>query len=150
MNRADHAIRLVPKSETDEMKLIMIALSADGHFVARANVGLFYTKDGRPCTTGLPNGFSDLFGHRAQDCKAFYAEVKKVGCKNISKAAQQQVFNDLRVAGAVPSEIARAAEWMALGAKDEQVKFLHAMRRRGAIAGVVRSVQDARELLASG
>jgi len=58
------------------MRAIMVALSADGHFVARANVGLFFTADGRPVKTGLPKGFSDLFGHRSADAQAFYFEVK--------------------------------------------------------------------------
>jgi hypothetical protein len=58
------------------MRAIMVALSADGHFVARANVGLFFTADGRPVKTGLPKGFSDLFGHRKTDAQAFYFEVK--------------------------------------------------------------------------
>lgn len=68
--------RPAPTSEGDIMRTIMIELSAAGHFVARANVGSFFTKDGRHVTTGLPKGFSDLFGHRAGDCKAFYLEVK--------------------------------------------------------------------------
>ena len=95
------------------MRSIMIALSNDGHFVARANVGLFFTRDGRPVSTGLPKGFSDLFGHRQSDSKAFYLEVK---------GATGRV-------------------------SVEQQAFLNAMKMRGAIAGVVRSVDDARELL---
>ena len=63
-------------TESDLMRAIMVALSEDGHFVARANVGLFFTEDGRPVKTGLPKGFSDLFGHRLWDCRAFYLEVK--------------------------------------------------------------------------
>lgn len=108
--------RPVTLGEADIMRSIMIALSADGHFVARANVGAFFTKDGRHVTTGLPKGFSDLFGHRAVDCKAFYLEVKRPG-------------------GRVTLE---------------QTAFLTAMQARGAIAGIVRSVADARELIAAG
>lgn len=98
------------------MRSIMIALSADGHFVARANVGNFFTKDGRHITTGLPKGFSDLFGHRAGDCKAFYLEIKRPGGR----------------------------------VSIEQVAFLSAMQDRGAIAGIVRSVADAEELIRLG
>lgn len=101
-------------TEADLMRSIMVALSADGHFVARANVGLFFTKDGRPVKTGLPTGFSDLFGHRLGDCRAFYLEVK--------------------TATGRPTE--------------QQLAFIAAMKKRGALAGIVRSVQDARRVLA--
>ena len=95
------------------MRSVMIALSEDGHAVFRANVGLFFTRDGRPVTTGLPSGFSDLFGNRAGDARAFYLEVKRpTGCST-----------------------------------PKQLAFLAAMRARGAIAEVVRSVEDARAAL---
>jgi hypothetical protein len=97
-------------SETDLMHQIMIALSTDGHFVARANVGMFFTKDGRPVKTGLPKGFSDLFGHRASDARAFYLEVKTAKGR----------------------------------ARPEQLAFIAAMKKRGALAAIVRSVEDAR------
>jgi len=45
----------------------------------RANVGKFQTRDGRIVSTGLPEGFSDLFGHRFSDGRIFYIEVKKPG-----------------------------------------------------------------------
>lgn len=99
--------------EGDLMRQIMVALSEDGHFVARANVGLFFTKDGRPVGTGLPVGFSDLFGHRAGDARAFYLEVK--------------------------TPTGRATP--------QQLAFIAAMQQRGALAGVVRSVEEAREIL---
>lgn len=105
-----------PLKEADLMRSIMIALSAQGHACFRANVGQFFTKDGRHVTTGLPKGFSDLFGHRAGDCKAFYLEVKKPFGRTTP----------------------------------EQVDFLAAMQSRGAIAGVVRSVADAEELIRLG
>lgn len=98
------------------MRSIMVALSTDGHFVARANVGLFFTKDGRPVKTGLPKGFSDLFGHRLWDCRAFYLEVKTAKGR----------------------------------ATPEQQAFIAAMQKRGAIAAVVRSVEDARLVVNAG
>ena len=101
-------------TEADLMRAIMVALSADGHFVARANVGLFFTEDGRPIKTGLPKGFSDLFGHRLADCRAFYLEVKTATGR----------------------------------ASPEQLAFIAAMRKRGALAAIVRSVEDARRALA--
>jgi hypothetical protein len=100
-------------NEADLMRSIMIALSNDGHFVCRANVGLFFTKDGRPIRSGLPTGFSDIFGNRMGDAKAFYMEVK--------------------------TPTGRATT--------EQLAFLNAMKIRGAIAGVVRSIEDAQALL---
>ncbi|PGX99933.1 VRR-NUC domain-containing protein [Bacillus cereus] len=44
--------------------------------VFRANVGTFKTADGRTVSTGLPKGFSDLFGYRKSDGKMFFIEVK--------------------------------------------------------------------------
>jgi hypothetical protein len=100
-------------TEPDLMRTIMIALSEAGHACFRANVGQFFTKDGRPVRTGLPVGFSDLFGFRAHDQRAFFLEVK--------------------------TATGRATR--------EQLAFLEAMRARGALAGVVRSVEDAFHLL---
>ena len=101
-------------TEADLMRQIMVALSTDGHFVARANVGLFFTADGRPIKTGLPTGFSDLFGHRLSDSRAFYLEVKTAKGR----------------------------------ASPAQLAFIAAMKKRGAIAAIVRSVEDARLALA--
>ena len=42
----------------------------------RANVGLFYTANGIPVRTGLPNGFCDIFGFRKSDNTIFFIEVK--------------------------------------------------------------------------
>ena len=62
-------------SETDIQNQIRVALSPYCN-VFRVNVGLCYTRDGRPIRTGVPVGFSDLFGHRKSDGRAFYIEVK--------------------------------------------------------------------------
>ena len=98
---------------TDLSNAIRLALSQDGHFICRANVGKFKMADLRWFDTGLPKGFSDLFGNRAGDAKAFYIEVK---------AGRDRL-------------------------RPDQQAFLEAMRERGAIAGVARSVDDARQLL---
>lgn len=100
-------------SEAALMRQIMLALSEDGHAVFRANVGQFFTQDGRPIRTGLPPGFSDLFGFRAKDARAFFLEVK--------------------------TPTGRPT--------DRQLQFLQAMSGRGALTGVVRSVEDARQVL---
>lgn len=94
------------------MHHIQLALSEAGHTVFRANVGTFRTQDGRWFSTGLPPGFSDLFGFTSTG-KPYFMEVKTE-------------------TGAV---------------RAEQVQFLEAMRNRGAIVGIVRSVDDALKLL---
>lgn len=63
---------------TEEHKIqneIRLAL-ADTCVIFRANIGTGYTKDGRYFSTGLPKGFSDLFGFRKSDGKAVFIEVK--------------------------------------------------------------------------
>lgn len=95
------------------MRSVMLALSQDGHACFRGQVGLFFTKDGRPFKSGLPVGFSDLFGFRASDARAYFIEIK-----------------------APTGRISPA-----------QTAFIEAMKKRGAIAGVARSVEDARRLL---
>ena len=42
----------------------------------RINVGTGKTYDGRYFSTGVPRGFSDLFGVRRSDGKAIFIEVK--------------------------------------------------------------------------
>lgn len=98
---------------TDLSNAIRLALSQEGHFICRANVGKVRLHDGRWFDTGLPVGFADLFGHRAGDAMAFYIEVK---------AGRDRL-------------------------RPEQAAFLDAMAKRGAIAGVARSVEDAQQLL---
>lgn len=44
--------------------------------VFRGNVGKVRTPDGRFFSTGLPNGFPDLFGWRWSDKQIFFIEVK--------------------------------------------------------------------------
>lgn len=63
---------------TDEHKImndIRVALS-DTCIIFRMNVGSGYTQDGRWFNTGVPRGFSDLFGVRKSDGKAVFIEVK--------------------------------------------------------------------------
>jgi hypothetical protein len=134
-------------TEAGLMREIMVALSADGHAVFRANVGLFFTKDGRPVRTGLPVGFSDLFGHRDFDARAFYCEVKTPDADATSKKERTKKLAEMRELGATQQQLRQADEWMRLGATPDQAQFLTAMRARGAIADVVRSVDDARQLL---
>ena len=68
---------------------------------------------GRYFDTGLPVGFSDLFGVRKSDGKAVFIEVK--------------------------TQKGRVSE--------NQEKFINAMQENHALAGVCRSVDDAKKLL---
>ena len=65
----------VIKQETEIMRRIMVECS-DIAILWRANVGKFYTKDLRIVNTGLPKGFSDLFGFRLKDQKIIFIKVK--------------------------------------------------------------------------
>ena len=92
---------------------IRVALSQAGCLVFRANCGKVRTADGRFFQTGLPNGFSDLFGFRKSDGRIFFIEVK--------------------------NETGRIRE--------DQKRFLAAMKSAGAIVGVARSPEDALEII---
>lgn len=57
------------------MNAIRVAVSPYCN-IFRINVGKGYTRDGRYFETGVPVGFSDLFGERKSDGKAVFIEVK--------------------------------------------------------------------------
>lgn len=54
---------------------IRLALK-DSCVIFRVNVGTAYTLNGNYFKTGVPKGFSDLFGFRKSDGKAVFIEVK--------------------------------------------------------------------------
>lgn len=85
---------------------IRIALS-EYATVFRANVGSGMTYDGRHFETGLPKGFSDLFGFRHSDGRIFFIEVKTPKGK-VSKA-QENFLEQMRNYGAIAG-IARSAD----------------------------------------
>lgn len=87
--------------------------TADIALLFRANVGKGRTYDGRHFDTGLPKGFSDLFGFRYSDGRIVFIEVK--------------------------TESGRASP--------EQINFIQRMQIYGAIAGIARSVEDARRII---
>jgi len=75
--------------------------------VFRINVGMFETKEGGMISTGVPKGFTDLFGHRKSDGRAFYIE-----CKNETgrvKPHQVRFIEAMRKAGALTG-VARSVE----------------------------------------
>lgn len=87
--------------------------TADIALLFRANVGSGFTYDGRHFDTGLPKGFSDLFGFRKEDGRAVFIEVK--------------------------TGTGRASP--------EQLNFIRKMQLYGALAGIARSVEDARRII---
>lgn len=77
---------------------IRAALS-DTCVMFRMNVGTGYTQDGRYFTTGVPPGFSDLFGFRKSDGKAIFIEVKTKTGRATSR--QYQFIQQMQLNGAI-------------------------------------------------
>lgn len=92
--------------EIDVQNSIRLALHPHA-IVFRANVGTFKTADGRMVSTGLPKGFSDLFGFRKSDGKIFFLEVKNE--KGRLRADQRHFIEMMRKNGAIAG-VARSAE----------------------------------------
>lgn len=92
---------------TDLSNLIRLTLSAQGHRIFRANVGKMRLYDGRWFDTGLPPGFSDLFGHRAGDGRAFYIEVK--AGRDTLKPHQRDFLAAMQASGALAG-VARSVD----------------------------------------
>ena len=80
--------------------------------IFRVNVGAAYTKDGRYLTTGVPAGFSDLFGFRLSDGRAVFIEVKTPSGRASTK--QQKFINKMREYGAVAGVCRSAADALEL------------------------------------
>ncbi len=81
------------------MNEIRAALSANGCIMFRINVGKGYTPDGRYFDTGVPAGFSDLFGFRSRDGRAIFIEVKtKTGKVSLK---QKKFLEAMRASGAI-------------------------------------------------
>lgn len=66
------------KSESQIQSEIMVALSAAGHKVFRANAGQVKNANTGTWLKLLPKGFPDVFGWRAADGKFFGIEVKNL------------------------------------------------------------------------
>lgn len=92
--------------EIDVQNSIRLALNPYA-IVFRANVGFFKTDDGRTVSTGLPKGFSDLFGFRRSDGKIFFIEVKNE--KGRVRKEQIHFIETMKSNGAIAG-IARSAE----------------------------------------
>lgn len=92
--------------EKDVQNEIRLALS-DIAVVFRANVGTFSTADGRIIATGLPKGFSDLFGTRKIDGRSFYIEVKNE--KGRTSKEQEKFLEQMKKNNAIVG-VARSAK----------------------------------------
>lgn len=92
--------------EKDIQNEIRLALNPYA-VVFRINVGTFLTETGTYVSTGVPKGFSDLFGVRKSDGKAFFIEVKNDRGK--TSKYQENFLEQMRKAGAIAG-VARSAE----------------------------------------
>lgn len=75
--------------------------------IFRMNVGSGRTEDGRFFSTGVPRGFSNLFGVRISDGRAVFIEVKTPSGR--ASVTQLNFLSRMRAAGAVAG-ICRSAE----------------------------------------
>lgn len=83
------------------------AAVSDYCVIFRMNVGEGLTKDGRFFSTGVPRGFSDLFGVRKSDGRAVFIEVKTP--KGRPTKQQINFISRMRAAGAIAG-ICRSVE----------------------------------------
>lgn len=93
-------------TEHDIQNEIRAALSPYA-VVFRINVGSGRTADGRYFSTGVPPGFSDLFGVRRKDGRAVFIEVKAPGGRVTDR--QRNFINIMKRLGAIAG-IAHSAE----------------------------------------
>lgn len=75
------------------------AVLSENCIIFRMNVGTARTEDGRYLSTGVPAGFSDLFGVRLSDGKAVFIEVKTKSGRVSEK--QKHFIEVMKNAGAV-------------------------------------------------
>jgi len=103
--------------EIDVQNSIRLALNPYA-IVFRANVGFFKTEDGRTVSTGLPKGFSDLFGYRKSDGRIFFIEVKNE--KGKLRKEQEHFLKTMSENGAIAGVCRSATE--AIKLIDESTK----------------------------
>ena len=77
---------------------IRVKLAQEGYVVFRANVGKVKTADGRFFDSGLPGGFTDLFGYKPENGRIFFLEVKtKTGRRRKDQVAFANGLRDKHV-----------------------------------------------------
>jgi len=84
--------------ESDIQNSIRLALNKYA-VIFRVNSGKVRMQDGRYFDSGVPNGFSDLFGYRLSDSKAVFIEVKNAKGK-LSKE-QKNFISKMKENGAI-------------------------------------------------
>ncbi|OLS02242.1 VRR-NUC domain-containing protein [Tissierella creatinophila] len=84
--------------EKDIQNEIRLALNPYA-VVFRINVGSFMSETGRMVSTGVPKGFSDLFGVRKSDGRAVFIEVKNE--KGKTSKYQDNFLKQMKKAGAI-------------------------------------------------
>lgn len=92
--------------EKDIQNEIRLALNPYA-IVFRINVGTFMSETGQFVSTGVPRGFSDLFGVRKSDGKAFFIEVKTP--KGRTTKYQDNFLKQMKKTGAIVG-VARSGE----------------------------------------
>lgn len=112
------------KSESTRMKEILIETPKDGVMLFRNNTGSYTTQAGHYVRYGVgERGGSDLIG------------IKKI------TITQEMVGSTVGVFTAIEVKSARGR------ATDAQNKFIAAVKKQGAIAGVARSVNDVKQII---
>ena len=110
-------------AETAIQNEIRLGISAPNVRMFRNNVGAAKTDDGRFITFGLCKGSSDLIG---------FVE-KKITAEMVGKSLA--VFTAIEVKTAIGK------------ASKEQLAFIDTVKSKGGLAGIARSVDDARKIL---
>lgn len=121
--------------------------TADIALLFRANVGSGITYDGRHFDTGLPKGFSDLFGFRYSDGRIVFIEVK--GPNGITERLKSEQKRWEKKAADEKAEAERVAKMSAdEKAKHEQEKREREFAEREAALARKERTATARDLLA--
>lgn len=92
----------------------------------RANVGKVKMVDGRWFDTGLPAGFSDLFGIRKSDGKTFFIEVKtKKGKVRESQKKFILKMRELNAIAGIARTVDEAVELIETGTNESTEKIMN-------------------------
>lgn len=122
----EHAIQNAIRNALAGLALIFranVGQAWTGSKFERLNAKDIVVRDARPFTTGLPPGFSDLFG----------MVMVEITPDMVGQKIAQFVALEVKAPGGRPSE--------------QQAKFLAAIRAVGGRSGVVRSPEDALRLI---